>query len=361
MKKRILILSDSFKGSLSSLEVGCALKRGILKSSINSQVDVLSVSDGGEGFIDSLNQNKDFVIHDIEGKDLLLRKVKTQYGTLKNNVYLESAKTCGIELLKLKERDPLLSTSYGLGQSIKYLIKQGRTNFTIGLGGTATNDGGAGLIAGLGGQFFNNNGEEFIPTGGNLRDIIQFSLPVLDLSKIKFTLATDVTNTLLGKKGATYTFAEQKGGADLEYMEKGIEHYATFFQNKNIDNTGSGAAGGIGFSLMNIASCDVKSGADVLYNSLDIEASLSKYDLIISGEGKIDAQTNDGKWVDFIHKKCLKHHKKLLLFCGQSNKQDYQGVPIQSIMSLGIGIEKSERNGAELLEELAFKYFSLHE
>lgn len=359
MKKRVLIISDSFKGSLSSLKVGYALKKGLDKIRNIKNIKVMSVSDGGEGFLNSLNQNKDFHIHTLKNTlDLVLRKKETPYGILKDTVYLESAQTCGIELLEPRELDPTKTTSYGLGLIIKELVNQGYKNFVIGLGGTATQDGGAGLLAGLGYTFYNNQGEEFIPNGGNLLEIHRFTPSPLDLGQITCTLATDVTNTLLGESGATYTFAKQKGGIDLDFLETGMQHFASLFNNRHTSQDGSGAAGGIGFSLMNIITTNTKSGASILYDLLNLNSVFTEVDCIISGEGKIDTQTKKGKWVDFITQKCIEKQTDLHLFCGKSETKTYNGFPIYSIMESGINQKEAQRNAEELLENLAFKYFS---
>ena len=359
MKKRILIISDSFKGSLSSIAVGNAIKKGILKAQADYQVDVQCVSDGGEGFLESLNQNPDFEIFSLEeNKDLLLRNSVFQYGILKDTVYIESAQTCGLDLLKPEERNPANTSSYGLGLGISRLIEKGYSQFTVGLGGTATNDGGAGLLSGLGFTFLDQNNQAFIPNGGNLIDIRSITPTDLDLSNISFTLASDVINILLGTSGATYTFAKQKGATDLISLEKGMKHYASLFQNKHSNQASSGAAGGIGFSLMNIAPTEVKSGAAILYKSLGLNESLPNYDLIISGEGKIDQQTDQGKWVDFISQQCLRHNKDLLLFCGMSATKTYKNSPVLSLMDIAKSPDESQRNAAVLLEDLAFLYFS---
>lgn len=341
------------------MAVGEAVKKGILKAQPGYQIDVLSVSDGGEGFLTSLNQNSDFEINTLdEGKDLLLRDAKFQYGILNNHIYLESALSCGIELLEREELDPTKTTSYGLGLGIKKLIGLGYTRFTLGLGGSATNDGGAGLLAGLGFRFFNAQDEEFIPSGGNLNEIKKILPSTIDFSQVKFTLATDVNNLLLGENGATYTFGKQKGGTDLEFLEKGMKHFASFFTNQHNMQVGSGAAGGIGYSLMNIIQTQVKPGAQVLYEALDLLETLPQYDLIISGEGKIDNQTNQGKWVDFISKICHELQKDLVLICGTSKLKTYLNYPILKIRSIEPDLQLAQKNATELLEELAFNYFS---
>lgn len=200
MKKQILVISDSFKGSLSSISVGNAIKKGIHEVCPQNKVTVFSVSDGGEGFIDSLSQKSTIKVKTHEVVDLLFRPSKAKYGVYRDTIFIESAQTCGINLLNHKELNPTETSSYGLGLQLKKLINDGYRKFIIGLGGTATNDGGAGALYALGYSFYAINNEEIVPNGGNLNQIHYFKKTNLNFRNISIYLASDVSSPLLGKK-----------------------------------------------------------------------------------------------------------------------------------------------------------------
>ena len=298
----IIVLIDKFKGSISSIKLGKITKSILERKGHN--VDYFPISDGGNGFLDTILYNKNVKKRYAYVCDALNNKKKVMYLMDNENVYIEVAKIIGIN--KENTFDIYNATTYGVGEVILNAIKKGGKNFFVGLGGSITNDGGKGMLNALGYEIINNK-------------LVNNSS--IDLSQYTFNIISDVTSPLLGNNGATYMFSKQKGAKDkdLIILENNMKEYCKIINEyTNIDYSnkqGAGAAGGLGFAFLSILKADYIDGIKFVLSYLKIDEIIDKYDLIITGEGKIDEQSLNGKIVFEILKR---YNKKTLLLCGVS-------------------------------------------
>jgi len=323
-KKKIVIASDSFKGTLSSLEICRLFKNEIDESKIEAVY--LPIADGGEGSIEAISNILKGHYVDIEVKDLYFNNIKTHfYIDESNNAYIETVSSSGLSLAK-KDNDPGLVTTFGLGEQIKKAISLGCKNIYIFLGGSATNDGGVGLASALGTKFYNQNDELFIPVGLNLKDIKYIDNKEVNelLRGINIFALADVKSPLVGKEGASFVFSAQKGATKEEIilLDDGLKHLAKIVKrdlNIDISNIpGSGAAGGLGGGLLAFCHAKISSGINTILDLIIFDSLILDADLVISGEGKFDKQTYDGKVVNGVALRCLKYNKTLDLIVGVS-------------------------------------------
>ena len=303
--KKIVIASDSFKGSISSAEVAACGERAVHRLFPDCEVVQLPVADGGEGTVETLTaalggQSVTAVVHDPLG-----RLITARYGWIaqEQTAILEMAAASGLPLLTPEERNPWLTSTYGTGELIQDAIERGCRKFLIAIGGSATNDGGMGLLQALGFRFLDAEGKELPGCGGSLSQIQQIdrSGVLADLAKCRFTVACDVTNPFYGPTGAAYVFAPQKG-ADAEMVEaldQGLRHFAQLIhttQGIAIDQlAGAGAAGGLGGGLVAFLHARLTPGIEMVLDALQFDTQIAGADLILAGEGKLDAQTCMGK------------------------------------------------------------------
>ena len=370
---KILIISDSFKGSLSSVEVCSTLKEAILDSHPDFTVSCFPFSDGGEGFLDALELSLKEKVRSkpcVITSSFLKEKIKRRYLiSSSHQAIIESAQCCS--LVDVKERkNPLITTSYGIGEMIQDALNQGIRSFIITIGGTSTNDFGTGLVCALGVKFFNHSHQAFIPTGGNLNEIEDIDISSLDsrILESHFEIYADVNNPLLGENGATYTYGPQKGASkeDLVLLEKNMCHLNALIQKKyHIDVSslpGAGAGGGIGASLLFFCKAEMKSGGEELFKLLDIDSQLKDTDLVITGEGKIDSTTLKNKCISILAKKCKEKRVPVLAIGGkieENSKEGLQEMGVTSFLSLNTRVDKEET--IQKLKEVIQDYLNQHE
>ena len=317
---RILVAMDSFKGSASSLAVGQACAAGIRNADPTSDIWVKGLADGGDGtldvLIDSLHGRKvEVAVHDAYGK-----KIQCSYGVIEqtNTAVIEIAQIVGLPMDQYHE--PLRAGTYGVGEMILHCLKNGYRHLIVGLGGSSTNDGGMGMLQALGVAFYDINGHLLDGMAANLSKVERVSFAHLHplLKKANVTLACDVKNPLCGKQGATYIFGPQKGvSADqLENVDQAMNHYGHKVNARMMEVAGAGAAGGLGFALMSVMSVEMKPGIDLIMEAGEFEKLISQVDLVISGEGRIDAQTAMGKGPGGLAKLAKQYHKPMILLGG---------------------------------------------
>jgi glycerate kinase len=298
----ILVVSDSFKGTLGSAEIGRIVQEELRPV---HRVDYLPVSDGGEGFIESMESLFPGKTRTVSCRDPLGREIYASYLiTDDRTAIIESARACGLGLLTETERNPLLASTYGLGMLIRDALGQNVLKVVAGLGGSATNDGGTGMLRALGVRMKNDKGAEFDATGAaDLGRIASIDTSALDpwLGKVSFEAVCDVENPLLGPDGATRVYGPQKGAdaQTLGIIEAGMSAWArTVVAATGRDETGfpgAGAAGGLGFCLRSLFGADLVKGTEALIRLTRLEEKADQYDLIITGEGRFDAQSESGK------------------------------------------------------------------
>ena len=322
---KIVIAMDSFKGSLSSTEAGYAVADGIKRVFPEAETIVFPVADGGEGTTDALVSGMKGEYRTITVSDPLGRPISARYGVLQDHTaVIEMAAASGLTLLQPSERNPLFTTTYGFGEMIADAIRQGCRHFILGIGGSATNDCGIGCLQALGFGIHNVAGQQ-VPYGA--RGIAQVHSITSDgvipeLRECKFYVASDVTNPLCGERGCSAVFAPQKG-ADavmVAAMERDIRHYADvvrqYIPEADPEFPGSGAAGGLGYALHTFLKAELKRGIDVVIQQTGIENAIKTADLVVTGEGRLDAQTVFGKAPVGIALTAKRYHVPVIAFCG---------------------------------------------
>ena len=322
---KIVIATDSFKGCLSSLDAGMAIKGGILKNNPNSEVKVFPISDGGEGLSDALKKYFDTEEIEVEVTGPEFEKVKAYYGlnSEKKLAVIEMAAAAGLPLVK-GEKSAKKATTYGVGEMLIDAMDRGAREFVIGIGGSATNDGGIGMLSALGFRFLDEKGNNVSPNALGLRELasIDISGAKPELKDCRFTVACDVDIPLCGDNGCSKIFAPQKGAGPEEIlkMDEWLGKYAKLtgkiFPKSDKDFPGSGAAGGMGFALKSYLNAELKPGIDIVISFTGLEASIRAADLVITGEGRIDSQTSKGKVISGITRIAKKFGKKVIAFCG---------------------------------------------
>lgn len=322
---KIVVAIDSFKGSLSSLEAGNAVKESILKIDPNIDVVLKPIADGGEGTVDALADGLGGEIIKTKVKGPLLEEVEAKYCILNDKTaVIEMAEASGLTLVPLDKRNPMNTTTYGVGQLIKDAIERGCRNFIIGIGGSATNDVGIGMLSALGFEFLDDN-KSLIDFGAkglehiayiNAENVLQ------ELADCKFRIASDVNNPLCGHNGCSYIFALQKGAsqAQIELMDLWIEEFSKIcdkFSNTDFSEfPGAGAAGGLGYAFMTFLNAALEPGVKIILEEIKLEEEIRDADIVITGEGKLDHQTIMGKAPIGIAKLAKKYRKPVIAFCG---------------------------------------------
>ena len=312
MPKKILIAPDSFKGSIDSPDVCRFLAQGILEVAPETRIILLPLSDGGEGFLNVFQSSMNGELISVNVSGPLGEPVTVRYFILQpdNVAIIEMAEAAGLMLVPPDKRNPLKTSSYGLGQMICHALDQGIRNFIIGIGGSATTDGGAGMAQALGVKFYDNEGNEIVEhLNGGLLGSCQKISPDTIHSAVKssnFQIACDVENPLLGPQGAVYTYSLQKGASpeELTILETNMQNYSRLLEStfqRNISMVfGAGAAGGLGAGLLAFLDAKLESGTRLILDSVQINRKLEGADLVITGEGKIDNQTFQGKLVSGV-------------------------------------------------------------
>ncbi len=301
---KIVVASDSFKGSLSSTDVANSAEKGIKMVLPQCEVVKVNVADGGEGTVDAIVDALGGKIVTVEVSDPLGRKIQAQYGIAGDVAILEMASASGLPLLKVEERNPLLTSTYGTGEIIMDAISRGCRNFLVGIGGSATNDAATGMLQAMGYRFIDKNGNLIEKCcGERLEDIAEIddSQVSAAVKESKFTVACDVDTPFCGPEGAAFVFAPQKG-ADKDMvnrLDEGMSSFARVVEAKYgidiVPVAGAGAAGGMGGGFRAILNATLKKGIDMVLDAINFDETIKGADLVITGEGKVDFQTAKGK------------------------------------------------------------------
>ncbi len=305
---RVIVAPDSFKGSISSIQAAAAVERGILKAAAKVKKEVavvkIPIADGGEGTVEAIIAGAGGKIIPTRVLDPLGREIQSFFGILPDQTaVIEMATASGLNLINPEERNPLITTSYGTGQLIIKALEAGCANFIIGIGGSATNDGGVGMAQALGVKFLDQNNQGIGFGGGELAKIQRIDLSGIDprIAGSTFTVASDVKNVLCGVDGASAVYGPQKGATTemVAVLDRNLNHLAKMIKNdlgKDIALVpGSGAAGGLGGGLMAFLNAEIKSGIEIVMELTGFREKVREADLIITGEGATDFQTMFGK------------------------------------------------------------------
>lgn len=305
MSKKIVLAIDSFKGSASSLAVEEHVAKGIQAVVPDAECVLVPVADGGEGTVEAIVDARHGVYHEADVMGPLGQPVKARYGMIDNETIavLEMSAASGITLVKKDELNPLRATTYGTGQMILDAINRGAKEIYMGIGGSATNDGGMGMAAALGAKFLDKNGNELEPVVTSLAQLDRIDCGGIDprIADVRFTILCDVTNPLCGPHGASHIFGGQKG-ADEEMkvlLDSYLESYAACIERdlgvSVKDIPGAGAAGGLGAGMIAFTKAHKQSGIDAVLELIRLEEQIGEADLVVTGEGRMDNQTAFGK------------------------------------------------------------------
>lgn len=325
--KKIIVAIDSFKGCLTSEEAERAVKNGITQAIPECEVVCLPVSDGGEGIVSVLVRLSKGHYRQLEVTGPCGGKVCAQYGlsgTDDDTAFIELASAAGLPLVPLEKRNPLLTTTRGAGEIIMAALRQGKRHIIIGIGGSATNDAGTGLLSALGFCFLDKDGNELPGNGSSLSQITSIDTSRVSplVKNANFEIVCDVNNPFSGKQGAAYIFAPQKGAdtRTVEMLDKGLRAFARVIEEstgKDISALpGAGAAGGTGGGLAAFLNARLHPGIDFILDALNFNTLLSDTDLVISGEGHVDRQSAMGKVISGILRRTRPLHMPLVLLCG---------------------------------------------
>lgn len=323
---KITVAIDSLKGSLSSIQAGEAISAGVLRVYPEAKVAVRPLADGGEGTAEALVLSMGGRTEKITVTGPLGQPVECSYGIIEKSgtAVMEMSGAAGITLISEEERNPLFTTTYGVGEVIKDAVQKGCRRFIIGIGGSATNDGGIGMLQALGFGFLNARGDQvsFGAKGLSELETITDIHVMKELKECRFEIACDVTNPLCGEQGCSAVYGPQKG-ADLSLvkeMDQWLEHYALLAGNMvpkaDPKQSGTGAAGGLGFAFLTFTNAVLKSGIKIVLEETQLETYIKEADLVITGEGRLDGQTAMGKAPIGVAELAKKYGKPVLAFAG---------------------------------------------
>ena len=322
----IVIAIDSFKGSMTSLEAGEAACVGIKRVFPDAKVKVMPLADGGEGTVEALTLGMGGELHRVKVTGPLGDKVVAEYGILpeRKTAIVEMAAAAGLTLVPQDRRNPLYTTTYGVGEVLRDAIDHGCRHFIIGIGGSATNDGGLGMLQALGYEMLDENGAP-VPRGAiGLKKLarIETGNVLSELKDCTFRIACDVANPLCGLQGCSAVFAPQKGASpdDIAEMDKWMARYAELSRGKflhaDAESPGAGAAGGLGFAFLTYTQAKLESGIEIVLAETKLEEQIEKADLVLTGEGRLDGQTIMGKAPIGVAKIAKRHNKTVFAFAG---------------------------------------------
>ncbi len=364
---KIVIAPDSFKESMSAIQVADAIERGILHVEPSCQTVKVPLADGGEGTMEAITTAQHGTIVDCTVAGPLRKPVKACYGIIQTHTaIIEIASACGLDLLALQERDPMKTTTYGVGELIVHALDQGVRHFIIGLGGSATNDGGIGMLQALGAEIADSNGEQVADGGTGLTQVNAISTVHMDprLKDCTFEVASDVNNPLTGPTGATHVYGPQKG-ADTKMvplLDQAMCRYASILQETIGDDfvqiKGAGAAGGLGVACLAFLQASLKPGIEIVMEFTGLAEHIKDADLVFTGEGKIDEQTIFGKTPAGVAKVAKAYDVPVIAIAGanqvSTNALYHAGITaIFSMMDQPMSLEYALKHGEYLTEKLA--------
>ena len=373
---KVVAAIDSFKGSMTSLEVAAAFEKGVKKVYKDAEFIKIPLADGGEGTVKALIDNLDGKMVNIKVKDPLMRDIDSFYGISGDGktAVIEMAAASGLPLLSPDERNPLKATTFGTGELIKDALEKGCREFIIGIGGSATNDAGTGMLSALGYIFLDENGNELEPNGENLINIKSFKddKVMKEVSEAKFLIACDVDNPFYGTNGAAHVYGKQKGATSsiIKILDDGMRNFSNVIEKikkTDISNiSGSGAAGGLGGAFTAFFNSELKPGIDIITEKIELENKINGSDYVITGEGRIDFQSAMGKTPSGVAKLAKKYGIPVIAIGGSVDDEIGNiydcGITaafsiIDSPMTLGEAMDT--KNAQRLVEKTAEQIFRL--
>ena len=373
---KIVISIDSLKGSLSSIEAANAIKTGILNVYNRADIKIMPLADGGEGTVEALVEGMNGQEQVISVTGPINEKLNATYGILKetNTAIIEMAQASGLPLVPTELRNPLNTTTYGVGEIIKEAIEKGCRNFIVGIGGSATNDGGVGMLQALGFEFYDEN-NNLVGLGGKVLNqikSIKIDNRLKELDECNFKIACDVNNPLFGLNGAAHIYGPQKGATKeiVEELDKGLINFSEIVKKdlgKDIAQVpGVGAAGGLGFAFLGFLNSKLESGIKIILDEIKLEDEIKDADIVITGEGRLDNQTAMGKAPIGVAKLAKKHGAKVIAIAGCTTpdavKCNEEGIDAYfSIVNRSMSLEEAmqKENATENMIETTTQIFNL--
>lgn len=329
----IVIAPDSFKESLTALEIANIVEQGFQSVFPDATFSKIPVADGGEGTLQAIVDAKNGRLVAVEVNDPLQRKVTAHYGLVDNDsvAIIEMATASGLTLLSVDERNPLITTTYGTGELIRHALDHGAKKIILAIGGSATNDGGTGMLQALGVQFLDQNQKPLAVGGAALQQLYAIDLSNFDtrIQECEFEIACDVDNPLVGERGASAIFGPQKGATEdnVATLDSALDHYAdittALFNEDHRFAHGAGAAGGMGFAALAFLKGQLKPGIRIVMDIVNLADAVKNADLVITGEGKIDRQTIFGKTPIGVAKTAKKFGKPVIGIAGSLGHDAY--------------------------------------
>ena len=366
--RKVVVASDSFKGCLSSAQVADAVEKGIHEVYPDCEVVKLAVADGGEGTMEALAATLGGSIVEVQVQDPLGRPVTSEYAIVDGTAaVIEMSRASGLTLLKEEERNPMLTSTFGTGELIADALHKGCRKFLIGIGGSATNDAGTGMLEALGYRFMDAEGNVLKGRGESLGKIkhIDSSNAVEGLKNSSFIVACDVDSTFCGPKGAAYIYGQQKGATPdmVRELDEGMQAFSRLIYKETGTDVmtieGAGAAGGLGGALKAFLDADLKKGADMVLDAVCFDQTIEDADLVITGEGKIDSQTLNGKLPSAVARRASARNIPVMAICGRTEVENLpcfasicpvtpQGMSLEQAMQPDIAIVNIRRSIVEL-------------
>lgn len=369
---QILVVPDSFKESLSAKEVAEAIARGIHSVDPEISVKQLPFSDGGEGALDLLQNLFEGELVTTSTIDAMGRSIKAPYFRFADRkaAWIELSQASGLAQIEVEQRNPMLASTYGTGLQIKHALDHGAEEIYLGIGGSATNDGGTGILSALGGLFSDAEGEMLLSGGGFLTQLDHIDVEAIPQFQLK--VACDVSNPLLGEQGATAVYGPQKGVTPemKPQLEAGLanfsKHIELLTQKSVAEVSGAGSAGGCAAGLHGLLRAELVSGFELLAELSHLEEQIAASDLIITAEGRIDGQSLEGKLPVGVAKLAKKHYKPVVVLAGSIGEHldPLYGLGIDAIFSIQskpCTLEESMNSAAELIESTAERVFRLYQ
>jgi glycerate kinase len=365
---KVVIAPDSYKGCLSALEVAKAMERGVLSVFPSAEVRKIPIADGGEGTVAALVTATNGQLRQTKVTDPLGNKINAHWGVLGDGrtAVIEMAAASGLPLVPKEKRDPRVTTTYGTGELIKAALAEGLAKIIIGIGGSATNDGGTGMARALGVRFLDAAGQEVAAGGGSLAEICQIDTTGLDprLNNTEIVVACDVDNPLCGTRGASAVFGPQKGATPemVQQLDAGLAKYASCARlatGRDVaEKAGAGAAGGLGAGLMFFTPAQLKPGVEIVLDAVGFSDIVRDADFVITGEGRTDFQTAFGKAPVGVAKAAKTHGAPVFCISGGlgDGADDVLAQGIDAVMSIcdrPLSLEECMAAGAQLIEPAA--------
>lgn len=370
---KVTVAIDSLKGSLSSMEAGYAISEGITRVYPDAETIVRPLADGGEGTVEALVAGMDGVYRTVTVTGPLGELVEAKYGVIEETktAIMDMSQAAGITLVPIEKRNPLYTTTYGVGEMIQDAMEQGCRRFIVGIGGSATNDGGVGMLQALGFQFLNGEGDSIADGARGLKELHKISGENVHplLAECEFHIACDVTNPLCGERGCSAVFGPQKGATPemVEEMDEWLLNYATLaceqYPKANPVYPGTGAAGGLGFAFLTFTNAVLESGVKLVLEETRLRDYVKDADIVITGEGRLDEQTAMGKAPSGVAKLAKEYGKPVLAFAGAVTKDavacNENGIDaffpiLRSVVTLeeAMDSEKAAKNMADTVEQV---------